>query len=80
MTLMSRSRIFFGRIWASFEFAPSRTTALGAADADHGNGPDLGGSVAREWYAGGVGVIADVPDSAAAVAVQQGQTGKAYTT
>jgi branched-chain amino acid transport system substrate-binding protein len=40
--------------------------------ADHQNKPDIGANVARDWYDnGGVDVIADVPNSAVALAVQQ---------
>ena len=40
--------------------------------ADHQNKPDIGSSVAREWYdTGKVDVIADVPTSSVALAVQR---------
>ena len=40
--------------------------------ADHQNKPDVGSNVARAWYDNdGVDVIADVPNSAVALAVQQ---------
>lgn len=39
--------------------------------ADHRNSPDLGTSIARQWYSEGVDVIADVPNSGVALAVQQ---------
>src|SRR3954452_15971042 len=40
--------------------------------ADHQNKPDVGSSIARQWYdADGVDVIADVPHSATALAVAQ---------
>jgi branched-chain amino acid transport system substrate-binding protein len=40
--------------------------------ADHQNKPDVGANVARSWYDNdGVDVIADVPNSAVALAVQQ---------
>ena len=52
---------------------------FGAADggpiefvfADPRNNPGLGAAIARKWYAEGVDVIADVPNSAVALAVQQ---------
>src|SRR6266571_8889537 len=40
--------------------------------ADHQNKPDVGSSIAREWYdTGKVDVIVDVPTSSVALAVQQ---------
>jgi branched-chain amino acid transport system substrate-binding protein len=40
--------------------------------ADHQNKADIGANIARDWYDnGGVDVIADVPNSAVALAVQQ---------
>jgi branched-chain amino acid transport system substrate-binding protein len=40
--------------------------------ADHQNKPDIGSSIAREWYdTGKVDVIADVPTSSVALAVQR---------
>jgi branched-chain amino acid transport system substrate-binding protein len=40
--------------------------------ADHQNKPDVGSSIAREWYdTGKVDAIVDVPNSAVALAVQQ---------
>ena len=39
--------------------------------ADHHNSPDLGKSIARRWYSEGVDVIADVANSAVALAVEQ---------
>jgi branched-chain amino acid transport system substrate-binding protein len=39
--------------------------------ADHHNSPDLGKSIARRWYGEGVDVIADVANSAVALAVEQ---------
>jgi branched-chain amino acid transport system substrate-binding protein len=40
--------------------------------ADHQNKPDVGSSIAREWYdTGRVDVIVDVPTSSVALAVQQ---------
>ena len=40
--------------------------------ADHQNKPDIGSSIAREWYdTGKVDVIVDVPTSSVALAVQQ---------
>ena len=39
--------------------------------ADPKNSPELGASIARKWYAEGVDVIADVPNSAVALAVQR---------
>jgi branched-chain amino acid transport system substrate-binding protein len=37
--------------------------------ADHQNKPDLGSALARQWFAEGVDVIIDVPNSAVALAV-----------
>jgi branched-chain amino acid transport system substrate-binding protein len=39
--------------------------------ADHRNSPDLGTSIARQWYGEGVDAIVDVPNSGVALAVQQ---------
>ncbi len=39
--------------------------------ADPHNNAELGAAIARKWYAEGVDVIADVPNSAVALAVQQ---------
>jgi branched-chain amino acid transport system substrate-binding protein len=39
--------------------------------ADPKNSPELGTAIARQWYSEGVDVIADVPNSAVALAVQQ---------
>ncbi len=39
--------------------------------ADPRNNAELGAAIARKWYAEGVDVIADVPNSAVALAVQQ---------
>jgi branched-chain amino acid transport system substrate-binding protein len=39
--------------------------------ADHRNNPDLGTSIARQWYGEGVDAIVDVPNSGVALAVQQ---------
>jgi branched-chain amino acid transport system substrate-binding protein len=40
--------------------------------ADHQNKPDIGANITRDWYDnGGVDVVADVPNSAVALAVQQ---------
>jgi branched-chain amino acid transport system substrate-binding protein len=39
--------------------------------ADSKNSPELGAATARQWYSEGVDVIADVPNSAVALAVQQ---------
>jgi branched-chain amino acid transport system substrate-binding protein len=39
--------------------------------ADHHNSPDLGKSIAQRWYGEGVDVIADVANSAVALAVEQ---------
>jgi branched-chain amino acid transport system substrate-binding protein len=39
--------------------------------ADPKNSPELGAATARQWYSEGVDVIADVPNSAVALAVQQ---------
>jgi branched-chain amino acid transport system substrate-binding protein len=39
--------------------------------ADSKNSPELGAATARRWYSEGVDVIADVPNSAVALAVQQ---------
>jgi branched-chain amino acid transport system substrate-binding protein len=39
--------------------------------ADHRNSPDLGASIARQWYGEGVDAIVDVPNSGVALAVQQ---------
>lgn len=39
--------------------------------ADPRNSAELGAAIARKWYAEGVDVIADVPNSAVALAVQQ---------
>ena len=39
--------------------------------ADPKNSAELGATIARKWYAEGVDVIADVPNSAVALAVQQ---------
>ena len=40
--------------------------------ADHQNKPDIGANIARAWYDNdGIDVIADVPNSAVALAVQQ---------
>jgi len=39
--------------------------------ADHKNLPDLGSSIARQWYAEGVDVMVDVPNSAVALAVNE---------
>jgi branched-chain amino acid transport system substrate-binding protein len=39
--------------------------------ADPKNSPELGAATARQWYSDGVDVIADVPNSAVALAVQQ---------
>jgi branched-chain amino acid transport system substrate-binding protein len=39
--------------------------------ADHRNSPDLGTSIARQWYSEGVDVIVDVPNSGVALSVQQ---------
>ena len=46
--------------------------AIEVVGADHQNKPDLGSSIAREWYdTGKVDVIVDVPTSSVALAVQQ---------
>jgi branched-chain amino acid transport system substrate-binding protein len=39
--------------------------------ADHRNSPDLGTSIARQWYGEDVDAIVDVPNSGVALAVQQ---------
>jgi branched-chain amino acid transport system substrate-binding protein len=39
--------------------------------ADHHNNPDLGTSIARQWYGEGVDAIVDVPNSGVALAVQR---------
>ncbi|MCO6415735.1 ABC transporter substrate-binding protein [Siccirubricoccus sp. KC 17139] len=40
-------------------------------EADHQNRPDLGVSLARQWYDQGIDLIADVPTSSVGLAVQQ---------
>lgn len=46
--------------------------AIEVVGADHQNKPDLGSSIAREWYdTGKVDVIVDVPTSSVALAVQR---------
>jgi branched-chain amino acid transport system substrate-binding protein len=49
-----------------------RSKPIQVIGADHQNKPDVGSSVAREWYdTGKVDAIVDVPNSAVALAVQQ---------
>ncbi|NOG70965.1 ABC transporter substrate-binding protein [Roseicella sp. DB1501] len=49
----------------------SRGFAVEVLQADHQNKPDLGASIARQWFDQGVDVVADLPTSSVALAVNQ---------
>ncbi|MFY9656412.1 MAG: ABC transporter substrate-binding protein [Methylocystis sp.] len=53
------------------DFGVSARAPVTFVSADPHNSAELGASIARKWYAEGVDVIADVPNSAVALAVQQ---------
>jgi branched-chain amino acid transport system substrate-binding protein len=52
------------------EFA-NRGFNVEVIDADHQNRPDLGVSLARQWYDQGIDMLLDVPTSSVGLAVQQ---------
>jgi branched-chain amino acid transport system substrate-binding protein len=49
----------------------SRGFTVEVLQADHQNKPDLGASIARQWFDQGVDVVADLPTSSVALAVNQ---------
>ena len=53
------------------DFGASAGAPVGFVFADPHNNAKNGAAIARKWYAEGVDVIADVPNSAVALAVQQ---------
>ncbi|MBV9784387.1 MAG: ABC transporter substrate-binding protein [Acidisphaera sp.] len=55
---------------AAEEFAPHADFAIEVISADHQNKPDVGASIARQWFdRDGVDMIADLPTSSVALAV-----------
>ncbi len=52
------------------DFAGSSGMRVEVLEADHQNKPDLGASIARQWFDSGVDMITDVPNSAVALAVK----------
>jgi branched-chain amino acid transport system substrate-binding protein len=62
------------------EAARAGLPAARVLDADHRNDPALGAKIARDWYAQGVTMIVDVPNSAVALAVAAAarQANRAY--
>ena len=53
------------------DFGVSAGAPVTLVSADPHNSAELGAAIARKWYAEGVDVIADVPNSAVALAVQE---------
>ena len=65
---------------AAQDFAGSSGLKVEVLQADHQNKPDVGASIARQWFDQGVDMITDVPNSAVALAVKgiAVEKGKAY--
>jgi len=53
------------------EFASNTGFEVELLKADHQNKPDVGASLARQWFDDGIDVVADVPTSSVALAVAQ---------
>ncbi|MBO0710134.1 MAG: ABC transporter substrate-binding protein [Acetobacteraceae bacterium] len=53
------------------EFASNAGFEVELLNADHQNKPDVGASLARQWFDNGVDVVADVPTSSVALAVAE---------
>ena len=58
------------------DFAGSSGLKVEILEADHQNKPDVGAAIARQWFDQGVDAIADVPNSAVALAVKVVATAK----
>ena len=52
------------------DFAGSSGLKIEVLEADHQNKPDVGASIARQWFDQGVDMITNVPNSAVALAVK----------
>ncbi len=52
------------------DFAGSRSLKVEVLAGDHQNKPDVGASIARQWFDQGVDMVTDVPNSAVALAVK----------
>jgi branched-chain amino acid transport system substrate-binding protein len=65
---------------AAAEFGASHGFTVEVIEADHQNKPDVGSTLARQWYDQGVDLILDVPTSSVGLAVNQiaREKGKAY--
>jgi branched-chain amino acid transport system substrate-binding protein len=55
---------------AAEDFGPVFGKPVEVVFADHQNKPDVGAAIARQWYDEGVDMIADVPTSSVALAVE----------
>ena len=52
------------------DFSGSSGLKVEVLEADHQNKPDVGASIARQWFDQGVDMVTDVPNSAVALAVK----------